>query len=277
MKAIAQIVLLNTVLSFSGCVTLYKPNTVYSPLLKEKGEANASASVGLSGNGLFNVQAAYAVSNHAAILIDGMYHNRQKGDDKSSVEKLTIFSGEVGAGYFNTMGTNRNTLFQCYAGGGYGTSTDKIENSDQTYPEVSARYFNVFVQPGVALITKDNLELAFDVRANYVHMYDINAFLYDQFDWWNTDFQYYADTTLNFVNMEPTVTIRIGGKNLKGTFQLGTILPAINSEAYYDVNTVSRLGISLVKIYLGLVTRSKTSKNDISINSKIWQRSYILM
>jgi hypothetical protein len=251
MKTVIQILFLGMILSFSGCVTLYKPNSVYSPLLKAKGEANVSASVGMSGNGLVNVQAAYAVSNHAAIMVDGMYHNRESSDN-SSVEKLNIFSGEVGAGYFTMLGANKNKLFQCYGGAGYGTSSDKIETTDQSNPEASARYFNVFVQPGVALITRDNLELAVDLRANYVHMYNIQAYLYDQFDWWNTDFQYYSDTTLNFVNLEPTVTLKVGGKNLKGTFQLGAIVPTINSNAYYDVNTSSRLGFSLVKVSFGI-------------------------
>lgn len=263
MKISIHILSLSLLLSFTGCVTLYKPNTVYSPLLKAKGEINTSASVGLSGNGLINGQAAVALTDHAAIMVDGMYHHRQTGNENSSVEKLNILSGEIGAGYFTPIGIKKDKLFQCYGGAGYGYSVDRITEPDQSDPEASARYFNFFVQPGFALISKDHLELAFDLRANYVHLYNIHAYLYDQFEWWNTDFKYYADTTLNFLNLEPAVTLRVGGNNLKGVFQLGAVIPTVNSESYYNVNTSAKLGITLFKVSFGIsyTIRGKQKKS----------------
>jgi hypothetical protein len=235
----------------AGCVTLYKPNVLHTPMLKEKGDANFSAAVGLTGNGLFNGQAAYAVSDHAGIMINGMYHHRQSGGDNSSVEKLNIFSGEAGGGYFKSFGKNENKLFQCYGGLGYGHTTDKIESTGQANPEASARYVNVFVQPGFALMDK-RTEFSFDLRANYVQLFDIHAYLYDQFEWWNTDFKYYSDTTINFMNLEPAVTFKVGGNRLKGTCQVGMIIPAVNSKSYFDVNNASLLGVSLIKISFGV-------------------------
>lgn len=63
---------------FSGCVTLYKPNTINSPLLKEAGELNVGGALGISGSGLLNLQASYAPINRIGIMINGMYHTRDR-------------------------------------------------------------------------------------------------------------------------------------------------------------------------------------------------------
>ena len=235
----------------SGCVTLYKPNAICSPLLKEKGELNATAALGLSGCCLYNVQAAYAVTDHVGLMIDGMYHNRHYTSADSSEEKLNIFSGEAGAGYFTTFGEEKKGLFQCYGGVGYGNTIDRITNSPNSYPQVSAEYYNLFIQPGIAY-TKPNFEIAGDVRMNYVNVYNIQANLYDKFEWWNTDFRYYSDTSLNFVNLEPTMTMKAGGKNLKGIVQCGVTIPVINSQSYFIVNSASMLGLPLFKFSVGM-------------------------
>jgi hypothetical protein len=251
MKTTIQILSFGMLLVLTGCVTLYKPNAIHSPLLKEKGELNTSAGLGLSGCGLFNLQAAYAISNHAGVMMDGMYHYRNTSNDDSSVEKLKMFFGEAGAGYFNTYGNKKNVLFQCYGGGGYGFSTDKISNTDQSNPEMNAKYLSIFVQPGVAYTSK-NFEIGFDLRANYVHIFDIYAYLYDRFEWWNTDFELYSDTTLVFVNLEPTVTMKAGGKKLKAVVQLGATIPTINSNSYFTVSSSSMLGARLIKFSVGI-------------------------
>ena len=238
-------------LLLTGCVTLYKPNAIHSPLLKEKGELNTSASLGFAGCGLYNLQAAYAISEHTGFMLDGMYHNRRSNNADSSVEKLNMLFGEAGAGYFTAFGNQKNILFQCYSGGGYGITTDKIENTHQFYPEMNANYFNIFVQPGLSFTMK-YFELALDVRANYVRLFNIHAYLYDKFDWWNTDFKLYSDTTLDFVNLEPAVTMKIGGGKLKGIVQLGVTIPTINSNSYFDVSNPSSLGSPLFKFSGGI-------------------------
>jgi len=235
----------------TGCVTLYKPNTINSPLLKEKGDLHATAAFGLSGSGLYNLQSAYALSDHIGIMINGMYHNSEFSSNNNSMERLNMYFGEAGGGYFSTFGKNNKGLFQCYGGMGYGSTTDKIENSTQVNPEVSAEYINVFIQPGIGHIEK-NVEIAFDVRANYIRLYNIHAYLYENFEWWNTDFKYYSDTTLDFVNIEPAMTLKAGGDKVKAVFQLGVILPAINSKSYFDVNSSSIFVGPLLKFAIGI-------------------------
>ena len=240
MKALCQISPFVMLFVITGCVTLYKPNTIQSPLPKEKCELHASASLGLSGSGLLNPGAAYALTDHAGLMVNGMYHHRNLGTIDSSDEKLNIFFGEAGAGYFTSFGSNKSGLFQCYSGVGLGSSSDRIDNPNTLSPEVNAKYYNLFIQPGLAFTNK-NFEVAFDIRANYVCLYKIHAFMYDQFDFRNTNFQYHSDTSLSFINLEPTITIKAGGVRLKGILQLGTTIPTVHSKSYFDVNTASML------------------------------------
>jgi hypothetical protein len=251
MKTAKQILSFGMLLILFGCVTLYKPNAIHSPLLKEKGELNTSASLGLSGCGLFNLQSAYGISDNTGVMIDGMYHNRHSTSADSSVENLNMFFGEAGAGYFTTFGDSKNWLFQWYTGGGYGITRDKISNADQPNPEVSSKYFNIFTQPGMAFTSK-HFEAAFDVRTNYVRLFKIHAYLYEKFEWWNTNFNFYSDTTIDFVNLEPAVTFKAGGEKLKGVVQLGLTIPAINSNAYFMVNNSSLLIVPLIKFSIGV-------------------------
>jgi hypothetical protein len=251
MKTIFQLISVVLLFLFTGCVTLYKPNTVHSPLLKEKGDFNTSASLGISGSGLYNATAAYALSDHVGVVADGMYHYRRSGNGGSTTEKLRMSFAEGGAGYFEKFGSNQNWLFQGYGGGGFGSTTDRMENALPPVPQISARYFNIFLQPGVAM-TKKYLDLAFDMRINYVRLYNINASLYNEFDFWNTDFIYTADTSLDFVNLEPSVTLRVGGENVKALVQLGVIIPFINSQSYFDVNNASLFIAPLFKCSVGI-------------------------
>ncbi len=251
MKAAIKILLSGMLFILSDCVTLYKPNSINSPLLKEKGEFSTSASLGLSGSGLYNLQSAYAISDHTGIMLDAMYHNRHLNSADSSVEKLNMLFGEAGTGYFTSFGNEKSGLFQCYGGGGYSFTTDKIDNSKQINPEVNAQYFNIFIQPGVAFIKK-NFKAAFDLMINYVNLFNINASLYDKFEWWNTDFHYSSDTSLYFVNLEPTLTMKAGRRKLKGIIQFGVTVPSINSHSYFIVNNSSMLGFPQIKFSVGI-------------------------
>lgn len=237
--------------ALTSCVELYRPNPINSPMLREKGELSTTAAVGLSGSGLFNVQSAYAVSNHFGIMADGMYHFRNDRSSDSIVEKLNMRFGEIGLGYFSLFGKRNKALFQCYGGVGYGEVKDRILNYEPEYPRVGSNYYNVFFQPGMVLLSK-SIEIAFDLRTNYVCLYNIDAYLYDEFEWWNTEFEYYRGVSRDFINVEPTLTMRIGNKNIKGFLQSGLTLPVYNSKSFFDVSTYSQLIFPLIKLSAGI-------------------------
>lgn len=261
-KPVLLISIISIFITSTGCVTLYKPNTINSPMLKEKGELNASAAFGFSGSGLYNLQTSYAVSDHIGIMLNGMYHTREITSDDNSVDRLNMLFVEAGGGYFSSFGKNTKGLFQCYGGMGYGSTTDKIEYTTQIFPEVSAEYINAFIQPGI-VHADNNFKIGIDVRVNYVSLYNIHAFLYEYFDWWNTDFTYQSDATLDFVNIEPAMTVQGGGEKIKAVFQLGAIIPAINAQSYFDVNSSSLFVGPLLKFAVGInysFGKKKTSK-----------------
>lgn len=246
-----DIVSIGGLIIFTGCVTLYKPNVNHSPLVKEKGEMNTAASIGLSGCGLYNFEVAYAVSDHVGIMLNVMDHYRKMEDTDSSFEKINMFIGEAGAGYFTRIGSNKMGLFQCYGGGGYGITTDKMHNTYFSNPELSANYYNIYIQPGWAIFGEHHV-FAIDLKANYVRLYNIHAYLYDKFEWWNTDLKFYSDTSLYFVNLEPTLTLKVGSEKIKGMIQLGFIIPTIHSNSFFHVNTSSLIGTPLIKFSLGI-------------------------
>lgn len=267
MRRVLYILFVGALFLSTGCVTLYKPNVVHSPLLKEKGDWNTTAAIGLSGCGLLNIQSSYAVSSHAGIMADGMYHFRHFTSAGASTEKLNMFFGEAGGGYFSSFGKDNNRLFQVYSGMGYGAAYDRIDSPGESVPEASARYFNVFIQPGLGFTYK-SLDLGLDLRANYVRLFEIHAYLYEQFEWWNTDFQFYSDTTLHFVLLEPALALRGGGEKWTGVFQFGLTVPAIHAHSYFMVNTSSMLAFPLFKVSLG-VSYSFGNERERHLNSAL--------
>lgn len=242
---------------FSGCATLYKPNAVHSPMLQKKGDGHVAGSIGVVGTGLANFQAAYAVSNHIGFTTEGMYHFRSQSyssDQDTKTEKLNILGAGLGIGYFEKFSEKQNKLIQIYTGAGFGNASSHIENSLNPDPEISSKIFNIYVQPGITFTGK-NLDMAIDLRTKYVKLYDVNAYLYDEFEWWNTDYQYASDSTLSFVLFEPAYTLTAGGKNLKGLFQAGLVIPIINSQDFYSSNSSFFLAYPFFKLSFGMQYR----------------------
>lgn len=239
--------------SLTSCITLYKPNTLNTPLLQEKNEALVGVGLGLSGNGLLNIQSAYAIGNQTALMLNGMYHTRSNDSVNSGAsgnEKLKMYTAELGLGYFKSLNEKKSGLFQCYSGAGFGYTEDKVQGNTLK-PYITANYANLFIQPGIAATNK-NFDVSLDVKANFVQMFNVNSYLYTQFEWWNTDFVLHQDTSFNFINIEPALTFRLGDNRIKGFFQLGVILPVYNAENYFAINTSSYLLIPLIKSAFGL-------------------------
>src|SRR5690349_19774662 len=110
-------------LAFIACNRdIYVPNQVNAPLLKEKNEFKANLS-------LSNWQAAYAVSNNIAIMVNGQYVSRAfwfDNDDNSNDDDLFVDKNtrggllEGGVGFFKALDPNQRAVFDVYAGYGNG-------------------------------------------------------------------------------------------------------------------------------------------------------------
>ena len=115
-----------TLLLLSSCATLYKPNAVHSPLLKEKGEMHVAGALSMVGSANANLQGAVALSDNMGIMVNMMQHSRNRFLEAAD-EKLRMFAGEAGIGYFKKLGKNGDILFQAYGGIGMGRSRAVIE------------------------------------------------------------------------------------------------------------------------------------------------------
>jgi hypothetical protein len=246
-------------LLFTSCATLYKPNVVHSPLLKEKGEMHVAGALSLVGSANTNLQGAVALSENMGIMVNLMQHSRNRYYEAAE-EKLRMFAGEAGIGYFKKLGKDGEFLFQSYGGFGMGRSRAVIENTSQSdFPEMSGKYLNFFIQPGIAYVSK-HIDVAFDTRLNRVQMFDVRAYLYETFEWWNTDYTLYNDTTLSFAILEPTLTIKAGSPAFKGIFQLGATLPVYHPNEYYSVSS-SDIFAPFMKMSIGIEYRFGTMKD----------------
>lgn len=225
-------------LLLQSCVTLYKPNMINSPMLTKQGEFGVTAAMSTTGSGLFNGQAAVAVTDNFSVMANVMYHTNDENYSNDIGEgngELTIFSFDGGLGYTAPMTENGSWYTQLYGGGGIGEARDVINYANQEDPKFTADYYNIFLQPGV-FYRRKNIDMGFDLRANYVNVNNINAYLYEEFEWWNTDYVFASDSSLDFMIIEPTFTFRAGGRNLKGLFQFGLTIPTLNPDNYYAVN-----------------------------------------
>lgn len=241
-------------LALTGCVTLYKPNITHSPMLTEKGQGHIATSIGVTGCGLANLQADYAVSDHVGIMTNGMYHYRSDNvytDTTLGSQKLNILYGEMGAGFFDKIGGSNKMSIQCYTGGGFGATNARINTNYNPEPSVSSNYYNFFVQPGF-VFSQRFIEMAMDMRFKYVKLYNIEAVNYSAFDWWDTDLNYLEQADLDFVLFEPTFTFAGGGERLKGTLQTGFVIPIINSEAYFGTNSFRFFEAPVFKFSIGI-------------------------
>ena len=244
------------VLLNSGCVTLYKPNITHSPMLTEKGQGHISTAIGISGCGLANIQADYAVSNHVGLMLNGMYHyksNNAYSDSGSGLttEKLNIFYGEAGLGVFDKIGSSSAMVMQCYTGAGYGKSEARIDVNFDPYPRINADYYNFFVQPGF-LFTKKYIDMGVDMRFKYVKMYNIESVNYEAFEWWDENTNFINQVNLDFMLFEPSFTLSGGGKHLRGMIQPGFIIPIMNSDAYFGTSSFRFWDAPLFKFSMGV-------------------------
>lgn len=237
----------------TACNTLYQPTMVQSPMLQQKGDADVSASAGLSGSGLYNLQGAFSPKEGVGLMLNGMYHPRT-ASGPGWKESLKVFSTEGGAGIYRKLGRNGQGLVQLYGGGGWGMSNTTRTDSSAIRPTINSNYATFFLQPGIGVVG-ENSGFMLDVRAKFVSMYKVKGVLYDSFDWWNTDYKLAADTSWSFGHIEPTITGYVGDENVRATFQIGFNLPVINPDGYFNAHTAGLTGISLFKFGVGLSIR----------------------
>jgi hypothetical protein len=242
----------------------YTPRYVYSPaahnvpVLDKKGDsklaANYSASTGDNNSGQntingkatgFDLQAAYAFTNHWALQIN--YFNRTErnsGDftlqqQDSVVINYKRYLTEVAAGYFHTLDDKGRIMFQVFGGAGFGTSsfTDNGRDFNGIYRSRfhKMNITKVFIQPVLLVKSKGTFTASLSSRYSIISFKNIST------NYSATELNNYVLDSLTYrprLFWEPATVYSFGYKKLPGIkieFQMG--LAILMSRQFVDYRT----------------------------------------
>ncbi|HEY8916255.1 MAG TPA: hypothetical protein VIM87_07430 [Chitinophaga sp.] len=225
---------------------IYVPNTVNAPLLKEQYEFKGSVSP-------TNYQAAFAITNHIAVMANGQYVFRPFGNNNDNDDvfvdryaKGGLFEG--GIGFFSPLDVKKRMVFDVYTGLGSGSfkTLDAAYHDEGNTGNVNdyllrSHFSKFFVQPSIGFV-HPAIETAFSSRFSVVNFYNMylgnKAFENDNER--RDAFGQISQKTRFF--MEPAFTFRAGYKYVKFQMQLSFAVP-LSDDGYdnrYDESTVNK-------------------------------------
>ncbi|MDA3910249.1 MAG: hypothetical protein PF448_02680 [Bacteroidales bacterium] len=217
----------------TSCKTLYKPTMQNVPMLKGKSDFRST----LSYN---NYQFAYALSNNFGIMLNGHHNKNEWSSSFDSISRNDYFtrrySIDAGVGYFKNF--SENTVFECYAGGGYGgyqfdydIYTKDVYERTNNYHTASWRSF---VQPSIAY-RDDIFEIAFSTRFMGVGFFDVVTRNYTQDELISENLNNLDQNFYTFI--EPAITLRVGHRMAKFHVQcIYSQLLSTKSLSYIPLN-----------------------------------------
>lgn len=209
----------------SACsTTVYVPNTVNVPLLKEEKEVKFN----LDQN---NLQLAVAVTDHIGIMANGFYRGHTADNNYRHRGGLA----EVGAGYFHNF--NNQVVVETFAGIGLGNVYKQETFKDSTNTAYLAQFranaTRFFIQPGIGYSHRF-FDLAFTPRFSFVKYANFSSENYREQDL-KRDFLDNGQLTRSmYVFAEPAITVRVGYKFVKLQAQYGVTLNLGGQNIRYD-------------------------------------------
>lgn len=211
MKNLKNILLIAvTVLTYSCSPIRYVPNSVFIPLMQQKGQVSANASLtGSEETAGIELNAAVAVTKYFALMANYSSAGSDNGDNLNLVE--------FGGGYFKTIGNHGS--FETYTGFGRGSvltpgfTTYTFDNNniyaEHTTPGYKIHFNRAFLQSTIGYTNR-----IVDVAGGFRYCY-LN---------YGNDFNPYEEQNISGkakgVHLfEPTVLFRIGYKAVKFSLQ----------------------------------------------------------
>lgn len=127
-------------LFLASCQSLYLQKTVNIPQLEKKDDGNVSAS--FSFNYGFNVQGAYAVTNHLGVMANSFFTYNNDPKYKNDYHRCL----ELGAGYYTRIGDV--AIMEFYGGGSIGLIDAEYSRTfDEFFTNYIIQYFGyIFTQ-----------------------------------------------------------------------------------------------------------------------------------
>ena len=221
-------------LAANSCsTTLYKSNTVNTPLFHEAQEVRLGAGPG-------NVQAAYALTDRVGIMGNVYWESYEEGSKDNSGNLI-----ELGAGYFQPV--HKDVIFEAFGGVGLG----KIEFRQTGQNGAPTRTYDVnglrwFIQPGIGY-NMPYFEAAFTPRFSFVSYSNFTASGYtpQEIETEHLSKDMIENTLWMF--MEPAITLRGGYKWIKVQAQYGVTMKLNADELnhgkdFFTVSLIADIG-----------------------------------
>ena len=163
---------------FLSCSTprySYAPARVNAPLLEEKNEVQANGSISVLKG--FDASAAYALTSHLGLMLNGSWRNDDQEGHVSSVEllppreiKYHRTSVELGIGWFSRINSSK-WHFEIFAGMGKGKFSIKdVGILDINVPysrDYDSKLTRIFIQPAFGINSSSKLQLVFFTRFQF--------------------------------------------------------------------------------------------------------------
>lgn len=223
------------VLTMASCKSIYEPNLVNIPLMQHKNEVV----VVLDPK---NIQAAYAVTDHVAVMANGFYtyENAASESEKQGGDGRLV---EAAVGYYKPI--RGNLVFETYGGFGLGNATlrNTIQNSSgelvrQTF---NADAFKYFIQPDIGYKSK-YADVAFAARLSVIDYQHPSTTNYPQEDIERDELGEIGKTPYVFI--EPALVVRSGYKFVKLQLQYCPSIKLSSAPMNYKTDFLS-LGLYL--------------------------------
>ena len=190
----------------TGCNPEYVRNVINVPMMKNKGEFQASLNAGDFMS--FDPQFAYALTDNIGLMMNTSFQNTKA--KMGGYHKHIL--GEAGIGYYNKTGK----LFDFEVFAGYGYSEIETKNTIyfggyQTFYS-NAKTDRIFLQPNVGF-SSNTLEGSLSSRFTYNFIHD-----------------HYHMEEKQALFIDPALSLKIGWEQLKISLQIGFSMPLYESS-----------------------------------------------
>jgi hypothetical protein len=227
------------IITNSSCVHYYyAPSANNVPLFKEKSEARVQAQLS-SGNNYsgFDIQSAYAISNHAAVQLN-IFHASEDDDEYGSGNGTYV---EVAGGYYKPS-PNKHWIFETYAGIGLGGVKNIYGNGSVTstsfYPEAKTSVTKLFLQPSFGF-TSNHFAMAVSSKLSTIKTGVNSSSLTKDYDEYEYE-QLNALKGKSYFFWEPGIMLRGGFKSVQFLLQYthsfgNSSLPADDANVSFGI------------------------------------------
>jgi hypothetical protein len=277
MKIIISLFIIS--MSMHACYSpryVYNPPTQNIPLLNKKNDLELSAFYAGSINAFkekgnynrgFDLHAAWAVSNHFAVMLNESVRWEKNGGNDSFFPNDSSFLSykrnftELGAAYFTSAGNNKKLQFQVFSGAAFGSSKifdDFISNTIQVNKYHYSSVTKIFIQPALIYSLFKTFSTAFSSRFTEV------LFTHIRTNYTSAELNNYVLDSISVSPVffwEPAVNYTFSFKKFPVKFQIqGSITVLLNHRFVEHRNT--NIGIGLIYKFPNNTKNKQAASNN---------------